>query len=270
MSLLIETDESKERKMKNRERLYAWLKIPENREKYNAYRRDKYKELKDDQYKIVLQHTGLKFKKLKDLKEYTIKIVLQNLDRIITVDDPNFNLFLDLFLRNPECDRRNPTEFIFISKRYKSPNMKSSQLTRDETYRPHYRVNDEDEWVSFSLNRCFILNRPADGTIRNRNILSAMRREINDQIREYRRDNPKCVCCGSEDYKNLEVDHVTPFRELTIEWMMDNGLPIIETFGLDRVMKDRMKAESWKSFHLEKSKLQTLCKSCHKKKMRKL
>jgi hypothetical protein len=212
--------------------------------------------------KITLQLSGLTFKFKKDLEKYVKEEICKYIDKEINRDHQFYNTLLDIFHRNPKYEKCNPSSFILISSknRSESPGL-SKDLRRGETYRPHFKT---DIWRVFSLKGCLTVDEKTDKS----KTIRALRDEIKEQINEYRRNNSSCVRCGSKD--KLEVDHVKTFKSLSESFLKicsdELGSISICKRGIYYCISDEIVKQRWLDFHKENCILQSLCKSCHKKK----
>jgi 5-methylcytosine-specific restriction endonuclease McrA len=259
MSLL----QSEKKREYNAKRLRDYMNIPENKAKHNElsklYMRKARSRLGKE--KIVFELSNLTFKTALEMKDVTLKKIADNIGIVIDQTHPEYPFFLDVFKRHPEKSDVMPCQFIFQGGKYRSPNMKTSPLTAKEKYRPFYRTTPDGKWDTFSVNKCF---SQKERTQENK-VFQALRYEIDDQIKIYRLQNPCCSECKNKTFKDLEVDHIIPFKELRDNWLSQHDIKKIDTEkeGVKILLSDSDLKKSWKEYHMENCSLQTLCKECH-------
>jgi len=104
-------------------------------------------------------------------------------------------------------------------------------------------------------------------------IVSALRRVIEPQIEEYRKNMPmNCSGCNCNLFEvRSEVDHKYDFKFIKDKYFEKRSLDELNNFlekeedGFCYTLKEPIKSE-WYDFHKEKAVLQPLCKDCHYKK----
>ena len=107
----------------------------------------------------------------------------------------------------------------------------------------------DDIWQTESVSwvRCCSMKRKTN--LQRLNV--DLRTAVVDTVQSFKQgicaQNMKCAICGST--KNLQVDHVVPFRRIRDEFV-STGLPMSE----------------WKRFHDERAALQMLCAVCNNRK----
>ena len=211
------------------------------------------------QPKITLPRTKLTFMTNMEFKEYTHKIILKQFDIVIDEAHKDFNFFLDVISRHPhiQCE---PLHFLFTtpSGNYKSPTLRKNDMFRGERYRPHYR-DTKGFWQSFSIAKCV----SGKDTSYIAEVQQALRNEILEQVRDYRRCNPRCIVCGCSVFAMLEVDHITQFVSISKHWLDENDIPMIYKDGVRFFITDKNVSEKWQRYHKEHAELQTLCHHCH-------
>jgi hypothetical protein len=226
--------------------------------KYYEENKEKIKDKLRTKPKIFLPTSGLTFRFKKDLEEYIKAEIPKIIDKEITKTHYFYNTLLDVFHRYPKYENCNPSSFMLISSqnRSESPGL-SKFLRRGEKYRPHFKTNI---WRVFSLKDCLKKDEKTDKS----KVIKALRAEIREQINTYRRENPKCICCQSEN--EVEIDHIVSFKRLSEAFM--NICPDIEV-GKNEIyytVLDNNLRNKWLDYHKEKCLLQSLCKKCHRDK----
>tara|TARA_R100001369_G_scaffold7776_5_gene19156 strand:+ start:49 stop:843 length:795 start_codon:yes stop_codon:yes gene_type:complete len=116
------------------------------------------------------------------------------------------------------------------------------------------------------------------GVLMNENpmhrVKQAARYAIRPQTKKFRDSvKDKCQKCGVDAYGlELEVDHIINFMDIFNNFIKNYKEKILmesvhkETFGDLWYFNDEKLKEEWCDYHKENSKLQLLCKTCHKDK----
>jgi hypothetical protein len=217
------------------------------------------------------------FQTIDSFKKYVNSVIKENLDINIKQDHKIYDFCLLVYQRHPDFDGTIPSEFHFVTQNTssRSPSL-SKELYRGETYRPHYRGED-NRWHTFSITKC-ITGKDQSYT---QKLLAAMRNEVNNDILEHRRSKPYCIKCKCSDMSKLDVDHTgeKEFRDIAqmfIDLLEGTGpepniklsTGPIEFYkeGVKLMFEDRNLAVIWKELHKDEALFQTLCKDCHKAK----
>lgn len=102
--------------------------------------------------------------------------------------------------------------------------------------------------------------------------LSAMRGEVAKVSQAWLAKNPACAICGAGA---ASVDHVEPFANLALSWLVSLGLDWddVQTRFIRlgewprRVFTDGELRKSWYHYHKEKAELRSLCNGCHNERL---
>lgn len=171
-----------------------------------------------------------------------------------------YRFFRLLFERHPEKERKCVSQIVDIAFR------------RFPKARPPLKYSDHQVWIikddgtqdTISWVSCVKQQtKPPEIAL-----TTAMRVEVDDQIREFRnkhRGEP-CQLCGTFD--NLSVDHIVKFRTLKSDFFLLNPNPPV-LFAKNNCAQERFRPEDeeyaskWRDYHREHARLRILCLPCN-------
>lgn len=184
---------------------------------------------------MAVQCVGpLTFKSKKDLKTYTKSLLLSH-KNVKIASGPAYQFLLDLIKRHPEAESKLCSGVNFF--------ICQAGFGTDDTMLTIHRHNATTEVVSW--------NTAINGYGRSEGAQQSyqMRRDIVNQVLDYF-NSAKKVCSQCNSLEKLDIDHITPFKQIHDEYLQLNSY----------------EQASWALFHGSKATYQLLCKSCHRKK----
>ncbi len=123
---------------------------------------------------VVLPFSEKKFASKKELESYAKKVALNTLNIPIEKGHEYYDFLCDLIRqRTPGI---MPTVFLFADRSYEHEKhiLNALNIRNNETYRPHYKLEDGSEWVTFSLKKVVY----AKTTTEKQKLTEAFRDEI--------------------------------------------------------------------------------------------
>ena len=200
-----------------------------------------------------------------ELRDYVISIIKQvGLCRSVKQTHPDvYTFFVSLFQRHPEKERKEVSQITDISiRRFPKSNPRQPLTFSDHQF---FIIKNNGTEDSISWNTC------VKGEINpvEKRLNWAMRRAIEDQIKEFKRKNPKpCEFCKAT--VNLTVDHIIKFKQLKDDFIIIN--PVYPTeFSKNEISQevfreeDKEYSELWQKYHYTNATLRILCKDCNQK-----
>lgn len=165
----------------------------------------------------------------------------------------DFNDFMELFNNHPE-------------KETKLKNVVDLTIVKNKRNSKYYEINvirEDGSTEDISYN-CCINQRP-----KNHNLNMALRYTIEPQIEEFKFNNNNnvfCSFCG--DTNNIQVDHITTFKDLTNDFLNNrNDIPVkFDDSPYNSAMfssNDKKIEEEWYKYHKEHAILRYLCRKCN-------
>ena len=190
---------------------------------------------------IYLPRSHLFFKTKKALDKYLRETSILNYNILIHSSHPYYPFLRDMLDRHPHIEVQDDDIVFIITTPSNIFAKNRTPWRRSEPMRAYYKAG-ADDFNSFSLfKKCVRATPDTERYTQTRE----MRKAIDYQIKEFRRDNKSCVLCNSQE--ETDIDHLVPFTTLLANFQQSGEL-------------------DWQAYHQKHAILQTLCRFCHQKK----
>lgn len=206
---------------------------------------------------VVNQKT---FKSKKELENYTRDLlfsVRENLHDAFEITNDKLQFIKELFKRHPDYAEKcgSGIDKVFVQ---------GDKLNKKASYVFIKRTDASKTDISWRI--CVSGKGKTTKAIQN----EILRKSIEDQVLRFRKETINvCNSCDIE-CKEYDVDHYdAEFCDIVKQFLEQYQLPteFKETDHGHAFRDEDIELEiKWKNFHLEKAKLQKLCKACHKRK----
>ena len=110
----------------------------------------------------------------------------------------------------------------------------------------------ELNWFAFSISQC-VIGKPKSKWYK---FTSTLRESINDQILDYKKSNPMCVCALCKSTDKIQVDHIINFCSIVEKFMKNNKIEPTSELTNDQI-------SSFVTYHRETARYRYLCGSCN-------
>ena len=200
-----------------------------------------------------------------DLRDYVIHIIKQVglCNSLKKTHHDIYTFFLSLFQRHPEKKRKEVSLITDISiRRFPKAQPRQPLAVSDHQF---FIIKNNGTEDSISWNTCV----RGDINPVEKRLNWAMRRAIEDQIKDFKRKNPNpCEFCKAT--ANLTVEHIIKFKKLKDDFIIIN--PVYPTeFSKNELSQgvfreeDKDYSELWQKYHYTNATLRILCKDCNQK-----